>query len=78
MLVHISGIMLNRIDEALGLPDERGRNNGGRGILEQTTSTNLLLMMMQEEAVEGQQGHEDGSGGVKSLREIMKNISRLC
>lgn len=73
ILVQVSDNMLSRIDNALGLPSDRGFRAGG--ILEQTASTTLLQMMMKEEAIEKP---DDAGGGVKSLREVMASVKQLC
>jgi hypothetical protein len=52
-LVQMSTNLLNKIDEALGVPDAQGRTKKGGGVLGQTGSAVLLQNMMKEEEVEG-------------------------
>jgi hypothetical protein len=75
ILVQISTNLLNKIDEALGLPDEHGQTKNGSGVLHQTGSAGLLQTMMKEEALEGL---ENGDPTKESPREIFRKLSLLC
>ncbi|KAE9380756.1 hypothetical protein N431DRAFT_433019 [Stipitochalara longipes BDJ] len=74
ILVQISANLLNKIDEALGLPNEQGRTKRGGGLLNQTGSDGLLQTMMKEEALEGL---ENGDPSKESPREIFRKLSIL-
>ena len=75
ILVQIGTNFLNKIDDALGLPDEHGRAKKGGGILEQTGSAVILQAMMKEEAVEGL---ENGDPSKESPREIFRKLALVC
>ncbi|PMD29080.1 hypothetical protein L207DRAFT_593816 [Hyaloscypha variabilis F] len=75
ILVQLSANLLNKIDEALGLPGEQGQKKEGGGILDQTRSNALLQTMMKEEALEGL---ENGDPSKESPREIFRKLSLLC
>jgi hypothetical protein len=75
ILVQIGSNLLNKIDDALGLPDEHGQMKKGGGILGQTDSVGLLRAMMKEEAVEGL---ENGDPNKESPREIFRKLVQLC
>jgi hypothetical protein len=75
ILVQIGTNFLNKIDDALGLPDEHGRVKKGGGILEQTGSAEIFQAMMKEEAVEGL---ENGDPSKESPREIFRKLALVC
>lgn len=75
ILVQIGTNFLNKIDDALGLPDEHGRMKKGGGILEQTGSAGIFQAMMKEEAVEGL---ENGDPSKESPREIFRKLALVC
>lgn len=78
ILMQVSIQMLDRIEAALGLPDDSGTAGRegvrGVGILEDSVSTALLEIVMKQEAMDCAEGVR---GGSKLLRDTWKSINSL-